>query len=61
MLTLLLEPQTGARGEHQESVELGRLERCWGPPEYEQGDPRAKMQTRLISEVEPLPLVVAPH
>lgn len=28
MLTQLLEPQTGARGEHQEFFGLGRLERC---------------------------------
>lgn len=45
MLTLLLEPQTEARGEHQEFVGLGRLERCWGPPGCEQGlnlDPKCK-------------------
>lgn len=45
MLTLLLEPQTAARGEHREFVGPGRLERCWGPPGCEQGinlDPECK-------------------
>lgn len=61
MLVLLLQQQTGARGEQQESIALGRLERSWGPCGWEQGDPRSKMEKRLISEVELLPLMVAPH
>lgn len=61
MLAPLLQQLTGARGEHQESVVLGRLERCWGPCGCEQGDPRSKMQKSLISELEPLLLVVVLH
>lgn len=61
VLALLLQQRTGARGEHQESVVLSRLERCWGPCGCEQGDPRYKMQKRLILEVELLPLVAASH